>query len=223
MPARVTLIHATPVAIDPVREAFSEIWPDAEVANILDDSLSTDRAAAGLLTDDLTDRIGFLARYAAGSGAAGILFTCSAFGSAIEAAAEALPIPVFKPNEAMFRSAISKGDRIAMIATFQPSVEGMEAEFADEARRMGSSARIESFVVPEAMAALRSGDRTTHDRMVAECAGRLTGYDAIMLAHFSTARAFASASASTSIPVLTSPGAAVRMLKEAVGETVTES
>src|SRR6185436_13405645 len=90
---RIALIHATPVAIDPIRDALAAGWPDAEPVNILDDSLSPDRAATNDLTDALTDRIVSLARYARGIGAAGVLFTCSAFGRAIEQAAVALDIP----------------------------------------------------------------------------------------------------------------------------------
>jgi hypothetical protein len=40
MKTRVALIHALAVAIEPVQEAFRQLWPDAECANILDDSLS---------------------------------------------------------------------------------------------------------------------------------------------------------------------------------------
>ncbi|MDY8109879.1 hypothetical protein U0C82_12085 [Fulvimarina sp. 2208YS6-2-32] len=48
MPARlrIALIHATPIAVDPIRQAFASGSADAETVNILDDSLSLDRAAA---------------------------------------------------------------------------------------------------------------------------------------------------------------------------------
>lgn len=216
MQSRITLIHATPVSIDPVLDSFAAIWPEATIGNLLDDSLAPDLADAGELTREITARIGFLARYAADAGADGILFTCSAFGEAIEAAAAALPVPVLRPNEAMFRSAVKQGKDVAMIATFPPSVAGMEAEFRDEAERAGTGARLKSFVVPEAIAALRAGDRATHDRLVAECAAGLTDCDVIMLAHFSTSRALEAVSAATDIPVLTAPGAAVAMLKQAL-------
>ncbi|MFZ3236085.1 MAG: hypothetical protein WA184_12050 [Stellaceae bacterium] len=113
MTARIALVHAVSVAIAPVEAAFRELWPAAECANILDDSLSLDRERDGALTAAMTKRILALAAYARSTGAAGILFTCSAFGEAIEAAAARIPVPVLKPNEAMFEAALAAGRRIA--------------------------------------------------------------------------------------------------------------
>lgn len=213
MSARIALIHATPVSIEPVRTAFEEIWPEAGTSNLLDDSLSTDMAKAGSLTPGLSGRIRSLARYTADAGADGILFTCSAFGAAIEAAAREQQIPVLKPNEAMFQAAVEAGARVAMIATFPPSVAGMEDEFREEARRTGRKVELRTYLVPEAMDALRAGDSALHNELVARCASRIDACDAIMLAHFSTSRALAAVSEKTGVPVLTSPGSAVRLLK----------
>ena len=129
MKTRIALIHAVTVAIQPVQEAFLALWPEAECGNILDDSLSLDRERDGVLTAVMTQRILALAEYAAATGAAGILFTCSAFGEAIGAAAARATIPVLKPNEAMFEAALAAGRRIGMLATFAPSVHSMEEEF----------------------------------------------------------------------------------------------
>ena len=95
---RIALIHATPVAIDPICEAFASAWPQARITNLLDDSLSSDLAAEGRLSEQMIERFVTLARYCAGTGANAILFTCSAFGAAIEAARAAVQIPVLKPN-----------------------------------------------------------------------------------------------------------------------------
>src|SRR5258707_8728507 len=158
MTSRIALIHAVAVAMPPIEDAFRRLWPEAERASILDDSLSVDREREGALTAAMTARIGTLARYAIGLGASGILFTCSAFGEAIEAAARAAPIPVFKPNEAMFEMALAQGRRFGMLATFEPSIASMEQEFCDIARQQGSRAELESHCVPGAMAALKGGD-----------------------------------------------------------------
>src|SRR5260221_8686763 len=148
---RIALIHAVTVAMAPVHEAFVRLWPEAECTDLLDTALSVDRERDGELTPAMCRRIGALAEYAAGTGAAGILFTCSAFGEAIEAAAAASPIPVLKPNEAMFDAALQLGRHIGMLATFGPSVAGMEDEFRQLAARHGVAAEIETICVGGAM------------------------------------------------------------------------
>src|SRR5262249_34898659 len=146
----------------------------------------------------------------------GILFTCSAFGEAIDAAAARLPIPVLKPNEAMFEAALAIGGRIAMLATFAPSVGSMEDEFRDMAA-CRSPATIETYCAPGAMAALRAGDGEEHMRLFAEVAPRFADRVGVLLAHFSTARAPPAVMAVLDRPVLTSPGSAVARLKGIIG------
>ena len=211
---RITLIHAVSVAMAPVHEAFRKLWPEAECVDILDTSLSRDRERDGELTKAMTDRFLLLAKYAEDNGAAGILFTCSAFGEAIEEAASKAGVPVLKPNEAMFDAALAAGKRLGMLATFAPSVAGMEAEFRDIA---GRKATLDSFCVPGAMKALQSGDAAEHDQLVAIAAPRFAEHDAVLLAHFSTSRAAAAVRAAVRCPVLTAPGAAVTKLKGMIG------
>jgi len=216
MKTRIALIHAVTVAIAPVQEAFGQLWPEAECVNILDDSLSLDRERDGVLTEAVTRRILALAEYGAATGAAGVLFTCSAFGEAIEAAAERMPIPVLKPNEAMFEAALRIGRRIGMLATFAPSVASMEGEFREMAEARGGRASIETYCVSGAMAALKSGDGAEHDRLIAEAAPRFADCDAVLLAHFSTSRAAPRVASVLDRPILTSPGSAVAKLKEII-------
>ena len=216
MTTRIALIHAVAVAIEPVQQAFAQSWPQAECCNILDDSLSVDRERDDALTEAMTRRIIALAEYGVGLGAAGILFTCSAFGAAIEAAGARAPIPVLKPNEAMFEAALAIGCRIGMLATFAPSVASMEEEFREMAETRRTPAAIETYCVPGAMAALRSGDAAEHNRLVAEAAPRFARCDAVLLAHFSTSRAASAVSAALDRPVLTSPGSAVAKLKAVI-------
>jgi Asp/Glu/hydantoin racemase len=142
-----------------------------------------------------------------------VLYTCSAFGPAIEAVASRLAVPVLKPNEAMFEAALRSGARIGMLATFAPSVGSMTEEFHVMARAARSSASLQTLVVPDAMAALRAGDVDSHNRLLAEAAPALADCDAVMLAHFSTSRALDAVQARLACPVLTSPGSAVSKLK----------
>jgi Asp/Glu/hydantoin racemase len=216
MPIRIVLIHATPVAIDPILNVLQQEWPRAEPVNILDDSLSTDLESAGSLTPAITRRIVTMARYGSDIGAAAILFTCSAFGRAIDAAKKAVSIPVLKPNEAMFEDALLAGNRLGLLATFGPSVPSMETEFYDLVRRRNSTAGLESLLVQNAMAALAKGDSQSHNRLLAEAAPQLIKCDAIMLAHFSTSRALTDVQRAVACKVLTSPHSAVAKLKKMI-------
>ncbi len=211
--SRIVLIHAVRVAMPPIAEAFAELWPEASLVNILEDSLSPDRAREGDLTSGMTARIRALGNYAVQAGADGVLYTCSAFGPAIEAAAREHAVPVLKPNEAMFDEVLAIGGRAGMVATFAPSIASMEAEFRDAAAKAGKAASLRTVLAEGAMAALQGGDGAEHDRRVAEAATTLAGCDVIMLAHFSTARALAATEKRTKAHVSTAPHAAVKLLK----------
>jgi Asp/Glu/hydantoin racemase len=213
---RIVLLHGTPVAMEPIQRSFAARWPQAEAVNLLDDALSIDRAKDPDLTPRMFERFVELGGYAQRIGDDAILVTCSAFGPAIERMAGELPMPVLKPNEAMFREALTKGKKIGMLATFAPSVATMTEEFDEFVRETGVKATLRTIVVEGAMDALRKGDAETHNTLVAARAGELADCDAIMLAHFSTSRALAKVSAAVSVPVLTAPDAAVDRLKAMV-------
>ncbi|MGH7004758.1 MAG: aspartate/glutamate racemase family protein [Alphaproteobacteria bacterium] len=214
---RIILFHATPVAMDPVNTAMKRLWPEAEAVNLLDDGLTIDRAKEGpSISEELIDRFVDFGRYARRIGADGILITCSAFGPAIDRMIAELPLPILRPNEAMFREAIAAGNRIGMLATFAPAVSTMEEEFRQFAAETGSPSTLETIVVPEAIDLLRNGDAASHNRLVAETAPKLADHDAIMLAHFSTSRAAEDVRRAVDKPVLAAPEAAVVRMKTLV-------
>ena len=216
MGTRIVLLHATPVAMVPIQDAFKDNWPEAEIVNLLDDGLTIDRAKDTQLTDQLTRRFVDFGHYGYGMNAQGILVTCSAFGPAIEKLSKEVPIPVLKPNEAMFEQAIASGQRIGMLATFGPSLVTMEEEFVHYTKQVRSNAQLETILVPDAIDLLRKGDVESHNRLVAEAAPKLSHCDVIMLAHFSTSRAAKAVREQVNIPVLTAPHAAVDKMKASI-------
>jgi Asp/Glu/Hydantoin racemase len=210
---RIALIHALRNSVAPAEVAFARLWPAARLVNLLDDSLSSDLARGGALTAAMTGRFLTLARYAAGCGADGILFTCSAFGPCIAACADALaPLPVLKPNEAMIAEAVAlvgPRGRIGLLASFAPTLASMPAEFSATAPGL----RLATRLAAGALAALDAGDGAAHDRAAAEAAQPLRDCDAIVLAQFSLARAAPLVAEATGRPVLTTPDSAVRRLR----------
>ena len=220
---RIALIHATALAIEPITAAFNRHWPQAQRMNLLDDSLSQDHAQnAGVLTEPMTQRFVTLANYAKGTGCQAILFTCSAFGPAIETAHLACGLPTLKPNEAMFEDALaltaqtSGTARLGLIATFEASLPPMTAELQAMARANGRSIEVHAVFVPEAMQDLAGGRADMHHAKIAAATIALKNFDLVMLAQFSMAAALPYVQTKLSCPVLSSPDCAVLALKKAI-------
>jgi len=203
---RITLIHALKHSIAPIEAAFARLWPKARLMNLLDDSLSADLAHDGALTEAMINRFLALGDYAVTTGADAILFTCSAFGPCIEAVARAhASMPVLKPNEAMIEQAVTMGRTIGLLSTFPPTLQSMPPEFP-------ASVEIVPKLAQGALAALDRGERTTHDRLIAEASKDLRDCDVIALAQFSIAAAAPLVADATGKPVVTTPDSAVLKL-----------
>ena len=224
---RIALIHATALAMAPIHDALARLWPQAQRMSLLDDSLSVDRARDGRLTDAMVQRFIDLALYARGTGCGGILFTCSAFGPAIEAAGRASGVPTLKPNEAMFeqalaiariRAAAGRPARLGLVATFAASIPSMSEELQAMAAGQGVAIELGSVFVAEAMDDLAQGRAGDHHRKIAQAARELGGCDAVMLAQFSMAAALPQVEAGLPCPVLSSPDCAVLALKQRLAD-----
>lgn len=218
MNPRITLIHATPLSIQPIEQAFADDWPDVELVNILEDSLSRDRDREGYLSDRMYQRFEDLGDYAASISSQGILFTCSAFAEAIERVQRKLSIPVLKPNEAMLEIALEHGANIAILATFPATVDSMSAELKAMAAEQNRPLNLQIELANGAMQALAAGDPERHDTLIKNAAKRLNDdADVVLLAQFSMARARPQIESLVPVPVLTSPASAVSKLKRSLG------
>ena len=215
------------MAQGPIHGAFERLWPEARIADLTEASLATDLAEAGELTDAFTDRMAALVAYGVEAGADAVLFTCSAFGSAIEAARDGVEIPVLKPDEAMIEAALaqgaspgaSQGSRIGGLATFEPTIPSLAGELEAAAEARGLKPDIDLRHVPGALEALQSGRADEHDALIAKAAAEMTDVDVLMLAQFSMSGARDAIAEVAGRPVLTAPDEAVKKLRGLLEET----
>jgi Asp/Glu/hydantoin racemase len=215
---RIFVVHALAASLAPVAQAFAGGWPKARLCNLMDDTLSRDRQCGHFSEEDFQRRFADLVHYCLACGAAGVLFACSAFNSAIESARRGVPVPVLKPDEAMVGEALNLGDRVAVVATFEPSITSLSAQIQTEAGSRGRSVRVEGVFVEHAMGALDDGDGARHDALIAGAVSRLSQVDAVLLAQFSMARAAPAAAPRSPAPLLTSPLSAVTKLRSLVAD-----
>ena len=210
---KIYLVHAVALSMAPVEASFRKIWPEARLAHLLDDSLFSDFNLDGRLTEAMIERFRQLGRYCAEAGADAILFTCSAFGPAIDAVKAEQKFPVLKPNEALYDELVARGGRVALLATFPPSLPSMRAEIEAQARQHGAQLEVHPHLVEGALEALTGGNAEEHHRLIGEAMSGFADYDSIAFAQFSMAPAAVVAQALAGKPVLTTPDSAVHKLR----------
>jgi Asp/Glu/hydantoin racemase len=147
---------------------------------------------------------------------AGILFTCSAFGPAIDVVKARATIPVLRPNEAAFEAALRMGDKLGLVVSFEPSRASLEEELRAMAKERRREVTIRTEIAVGALEALKAGAGDRHDVLVADAAVRLGDVDVIVLGQFSLARAHDRAAVATGAPVVTTPRSAVEALRARV-------
>jgi hypothetical protein len=219
MVLRVALVHATPLAMQPIASSFSKVWPEADCMNVLDDCLSKDLARDGGMTPAMMERVLEIASYAKGCGAQAIQFTCSAFGPAIDEASKKVGLPVLKPNEAMFDEALAicaerKNARVGLLTTFEPATASMSEEWAEATANLKVKPEFLTACAKGALEALNAGDASLHDQLVLARAKTLADCDVIMLGQFSMARSQSMVAEVIGKTVLSSPDSAVLKLKK---------
>ena len=193
----VALIHATPAAMAPAREAFAAAFPAARLWNLLDDRLIGDAEAAGGLTAPLRDRMTALIRYAIGGGADAVQLSCSMYGPV---AATPFPVPVLASDGALFEEVARL--RPGSVAVLGPTAAGLD----DSVARLAAVAAGTEI----------TGRQATRDTVVQTV--RTVAADVIVLGQFSLAPMHAAVQEVVSVPVLSAPRLAADRLRQLVGD-----
>lgn len=211
---RIAFLHTGAVVIAPVMELAREVLPGASTVNYLDDKIVADlgdseRAAS------VPDRVTDLVKAAQSAGADVVMLTCSSISQLAAPISAAVGIPVLRIDEAMADAAVRTGDRIAVLATLPTTCAPTLALIRERADLAGRDPQIVSEVIEGAFAAVSSGDRDAHDRLVAAAIERnAADVDVIVLAQASMASA--ASAVEVDVPVLTSLEPGIRRLSDAV-------
>ena len=202
----ITLIHASRASVAPLNSYYPKHAPELQITNLLDDGVMRLFASGGM--DVAKRRLAEMIAVGRDTyGAELALLSCSAAPRPVmEELRAAAGIPVLKIDEPMARLAVQSGTRIGVIVTFPPTQAITHALLRDAAAEAGNSIEMVDELAPKAVEALLAGDAATHDRLLAEAAGRLATQkvDAIVLAQVSMAHLAPGLKQRTGLPVLSS-------------------
>ncbi len=220
---RIGVVSPTEVAFPTVRAAFAELWPEAEIACQLDQSLYLD-----FINDDMTvpdpmpeaayDRIASVLRYSRDCRVDGIIFCGSVFGRLVEAGREALDVPVLTSYEGMIEAAFANGPRMGLLATTRGTIDCLSGDIERYAAAQGLGYTVTDRVAEGAFQTLLDGDRDGHDDIVVAAAETVTDCDSLLLGQFSMGLVPQKITPVAGRPVLTAPHTAVAKLRTLLAE-----
>lgn len=187
MERKVAVIHTTVVTCDGINSRLKALVPDAEVMNIVDDSLLNDVKKEGMLTKEVTRRLLTYALEAQDWGAELILNACSSVGEGVDVIGPLLKIPYLKIDEPMARSAVEKGEKIAVYGTVKTTLEPSARLISHIAEAEKKKVVVDSYLASDAFEALTVEKNQEKHNQILEALIRDTGkqYDVLVLAQAS--------------------------------------
>ena len=214
----IALIHNSQVIIEQVGEAFKRIYPDADVINIIDESLLRDIKTKGKIDHFGVRRVCRYALCAEDLGADGVMMTCSSLCEAVYAARPLIKIPAFAINEPMAREAISIGANIGVLGTLKSVLEPTARLVMQKANELNKTVELTKALCEAAFEALLSGDAQKHDDLLlTEVENLSKRVDVVVFAQGSMSRLLSEAQKRVSTPVLECIDSGVRQVKDHFG------
>ena len=211
---RVACIHTVySVISDFTGQLRAALGDDVKIHTLYDDFLATDPADTGKFSAINHQRLRLDMQAQALTGADMIVVSCSTLSPSVRLLRPEFNVPVVAIDDAMVREAVQKGSRIGLLATANSTVKPSHSALLAAAQAAGKDVDIQIICDEDAIRALKSGDKDTHDRMVLEMAQRFTDRDVIVLAQASMAHMEGPVQQATGVTTLSSPARCIEEIK----------
>jgi len=210
---RVTMIHAIAESIPPVRLAFDEEFPEAEVINVLDESLLVD--FDDQLTPDLRRRITNIIGYCQDNKADAIGLACSVYAPVVESAKDLVHVPLVSSYGPVMADAVTAGPRIGLIASVASTMQDSKYYLHLAADEAGVEIEPQLCLAEDLVTVMRAEGQSGLERRLEEEVLKIASkIDVVLLTQFSFAAALAHLEKVSPIPVLSAPHSSARTLKK---------
>ena len=133
---RVVMIHAVAESMSPTKLAFQDVFPEAELVNLLDEGLFLD--FGDQLTPSLRRRMTQLICYSAEHGAQAIGLACSVYTPMVEMVRGVVDVPVISSYGPVMAEAVQAGHRIGLIAAVPATLRDAEHFLQQAAQESGT-------------------------------------------------------------------------------------
>ncbi len=209
---RVVMIHALAESIPPVRMAFQDEFPEAQVVNLLDEGLLAD--FQGHITPGLRRRMSDLICYSKDNHADAIGLACSVYAPVVDSARDLVSVPLVSSYGPVMAEAVAAGPRVGIIASNDATIRDAERYLRSAAQEIGTEVEPKARVADDLITVLRTqGGPAFERRLEEEVMGLAPEVDVILLSQFSFASALNHLKQVSPVSVLSAPHSSARTLK----------
>jgi len=212
---KVFAVHTALAMVEPVTGLFREHLPEVKLNHIVDDSLIQEVIENNMVTPAVARRLLSCYHMAEDAGADIIFNTCSSIGDIAQSARKMVGIPILKIDDPMAMEAVKMARKIAVLATLPTTLAPTVRLLKTMAIEQKHDIEIVEGLAEGAFAAMMSGDRETHDKLIIKASENVASKaELIVLAQGSMGRMQQKLEEITGIPVLSSPLSGVLGVKK---------
>ena len=166
---KVGIIHTFLYSVEDLKGLFSELLPEVEMVNIIDDSLLKEVLSNGSPTPTVVRRICNYAQELEQLGCDAILNQCSSVGEVSEIAQKLISIPYVRVDAPMAKEALEKGRTVGVVATAHSTLGPSARLLENMAKETGKDTVVNRCFAEGAYdALLKEGDKPKHDKILME-------------------------------------------------------
>jgi len=212
---KVFAVHTALAMVEPVTGLFREHLPEVKLNHIVDDSLIQEVIENNMVTPAVARRLLSCYHMAEDAGADIIFNTCSSIGDIAQSARKMVGIPILKIDDPMAMEAVKMARKIAVLATLPTTLAPTVRLLKTMEIEQKHDIEIVEGLAEGAFAAMMSGDRETHDKLIIKASENVASKaELIVLAQGSMGRMQQKLEEITGIPVLSSPLSGVLGVKK---------
>ena len=209
---RVVMIHAVAESMLPTKLAFQDVFPEAELVNLLDEGLFLE--FGDQLSPSLRRRLTQLICYSAEHGAQAIGLACSVYTPMVEMVRGVVDVPIVSSYGPVMAEAVQAGRRVGLIAAVPATLRDAEYFLQQAAQESGNPVDTYPRLAEDLMLVKRREGEAAYCHRLTEEVGKLAPHvDAVLLTQFSMASALAHLQRVTTVPVLSAPHSSAQRLK----------
>lgn len=143
---RVALVSSTRAVFGPMEAAFREVFPEAQILHLLDETLIEDFRREGGLSPHSRRKALQMAVTAQEAGVDGILVTCSTLSPSVDDFLPFLKIPIIKIDEPVIDQVVRIAEKIGLLATAETVLKSVEPLVMRKAQESGRKISVRRFI-----------------------------------------------------------------------------